>query len=95
MKYPGCYIKFITGDNDMRFQKIFILLLIIMALPGCTVLGLALDTKMCGDYYHKQNDRFSMAHNEPSEEDKGCKPIFTPLGFYLDMQVIKGIQKAG
>ena len=79
----------------MSYQRILVLLLIIMTLPGCTVLGLAMDTKMCGDYYDNQNNHFGLAHNDRTEEDDGCKPIFTTIGLYLDMQVIQSFKNAG
>jgi len=85
----------ITEVIDMSYQRIFILLFIVMTLPGCTVLGLVMDTKMCGEFRNNQNNHFDMAHNTSDEEDEGCKPIFTPLGFYLDTQIIKGIKNAG
>ena len=79
----------------MSYPRIFILLLVILALPGCTVLGLAMDTKMCGEYRDNQNNHFGMAHNTSEQADEGCKPLFTPLGLYLDLQIIKSFKNAG
>ena len=60
-----------------------------MLLSGCTLIGLSMDSRLCGDHDEGSNHRFS--HNEAGSDEDECQFIFTSLGAVIDYSIFKSI----
>ena len=69
--------------------KAFLVVLFVLQLSACTLIGLTMDSKICGD--HDKNNGNSFSHNEVGEDEDECKLIFTTIGAAIDYTVIKSL----
>jgi len=69
--------------------KILVVLFFALQLSACTLVGLSMDSKLCGDHEEDNGSRFS--HNEAGSDEEECQFIFTTLGAFIDYSVYKGL----
>ncbi len=69
--------------------KTCLVLILAVQLSGCTLIGLSLDSRLCGDHDKDNNSRFS--HNEAGSDEDECQFIFTSLGAIIDYSVFKSL----
>ena len=71
--------------------KTLLVLLFALQLSGCTLIGLSMDSKICGDHDEGNGGRFS--HNEVGDNEEECELIFTSLGLVIDYSIFKSLTK--
>ena len=69
--------------------KTYLVLIFAFQLSGCTLIGLSMDSRICGDHDKDSNSRFS--HNEAGSDEDECQFIFTSLGAVIDYSVFKSL----
>jgi len=69
--------------------KTCLIILFAFQLSACTLVGLTLDSKICGHDDKNNSGGFSHNQTEPNEDE--CQFIFTSLGAVIDYSVFKSL----
>ncbi len=70
--------------------KTYAVMVLATLLSGCTLIGLSMDSRLCGDH---DEDNIRFTHNEAGNDEDECQLIFTTLGVAIDLTILKNIRQ--